>query len=271
MTDRGMKKIVLLSYIFILSLLYGSASYAQENNNYPFASGEKLSFILNYTWGGVITDVGMAECNLSYSDGYYNCVVTGRTYRFYDMFFRVREHFESKFSEKGLRPLHFYRSAQEGKYRMKNNLVFNSDYSINSTTQKYDRQPFDTLLIGTENSYDLLSLFYKSRVTDYSNFPIDKKMPLEFVIDRNVYNLYFVYKGKETKKIPGLGTFRTLKFACKVVAGEIFDGKEELMIWVTDDGNKIPLLFESPIIVGKVQGRLSKFSGNKHPVSSKIK
>ena len=62
----------------------------------------------------------------------------------------------------------------------------------------------------------------------------------------------------------------TLKFAAKVVAGEVFKGEEEMIIWVSDDYNKVPLYFESPIIVGKVSGRLKRYSGLKYPLSSKL-
>lgn len=68
-----------------------------------------------------------------------------------------------------------------------------------------------------------------------------------------------------------MGQFRTLKFAARVVAGEVFSGKEELTIWVTDDRNRVPLMFETPIKVGSVVGRLSTFKNLKHPLTSKIR
>ena len=97
-----------------------------------------------------------------------------------------------------------------------------------------------------------------------------EKQPISFAIDDDVYNFYYVYLGKEEKKIKGLGTFNTLKFAVRLVAGSVFTGKEDMTVWVTDDGNKVPLLFESPIIVGKVQGRLVSYSNLKAPLTSKI-
>ena len=86
-----------------------------------------------------------------------------------------------------------------------------------------------------------------------------------------MYNFYFILEGREIKKIKGLGTFKTLKFAVKLVAGSVFTGKDDMYVWVTDDDNKIPLLFESPIIVGRVQGRLVSYRNLKSPLESKIK
>lgn len=267
-----MKPCKTISPIIVVLTLFCSVAAAQNRGDLPFKSGEKLTFILNYTWGGVITDVGTATCTLGYEDGQYNPILTGKTYKFYDFFFKVRERFESKFSAATLRPAYFFRSAQEGKYVMKNALTFNdADYTITSRTQKYERTPFDTLLKASPNTCDLLTLFFRSRTLNVAELPVDEKIPLDFAIDKEVYNLYFIFKGRENKKIPGFGIFRTLKFAAKVVAGNVFDGKEEMTIWVSDDPNKIPLFFESPILVGKVQGRISKIENNKYPLSSKIK
>ncbi|MBO6222463.1 MAG: DUF3108 domain-containing protein [Bacteroidales bacterium] len=258
-------------YLIINLTVFSSAIFSQEKNNYPFHSGERLDFVMNYTWGGVITDVGSATCNLTYSDGNYNVLLTGRTFKFFDMFFKVRERFEVKFSEKTFRPSRFHREAAEGKYRMNNTLIFNPDYTISSRTQKRDKPAVDTLLKGTSNTLDLLTLFFKYRTMEFAESSVGVKKPLEFVIDKEIYNLYFIYLGKENKKITGVGTFRTMKFAAKVVAGNVFDGKEDMLIWVTDDRNKIPVFFESPIIVGKVQGRITGITGNKYPLTSKIK
>ena len=238
----------------------------------PFKSGETVAYTLNYTWGGILTDVGSAVCQLSYEDGDYHAVINGYTFKFYDIFFKVRERFETKFSPLTLRPGYFYRSAVEGKYRMKNTFYFNNkNYTIKSITQKYDREPFDTVLQGSPNTFDLLSLYYHSRTLSFGNIPIGQKQPINFVIDKDIYNLYFIYLGKEVKKVPGYGTFRTMKFAVRVVAGNVFTGKDDMTIWVTDDENKLPVFFESPILVGKMQGRVSKIINNKYPLTSKIK
>ena len=97
------------------------------------------------------------------------------------------------------------------------------------------------------------------------------KYPITFAIDKEIYNLYFIYHGKETRKIKGLGTFRTMKFSASLVAGEIFTGKDEIYIWVSDDKNIVPLLFESKVLVGTVTGRLKSWSNLKYPMTSKIK
>ncbi len=273
-----MKRSVYITGMFVifaaLFLIVPALSlYSQEKGmELPFKDGETLTYVLSYTWCGVNTDVGEGVATLKYKDGIYNAVVKGKTYRFYDLFFKVREHFESDFDGTTMRPLRFYRNSQEGKYRMINDYKFdNSTYQIHASIKRKEEAPKDSILPGKSYTYDLVTLYYMSRNIDFSSVPVDQEQPISFAIDREIHDLYFVYKGKEVKKMKGVGTFNTMKFAVRLVAGEVFTGEDEMFIWVSDDKNKIPLWFESKILVGTVYGRLKKWENLKYPLESKIK
>lgn len=259
-------------YCFTLLIFFICGTLSAQEVDVPYKSGESLTYVMNYKWGSVNTDVGDAVTTLTYNNGMFHSVIKGKTYKFYDVFFKVREHFESKFYEYPIKPHYFFRDTYEGKYKMQNTFHFNNtDYKINAKIKRNDNPPKDTVLIGSEHTFDLVSLFYKVRNIDFEKIPIGVQQPISFAIDDDVFNFYYIYKGKEIKKVQGIGTFKTLKFVVRLVAGSVFTGKEEMTIWVTDDGNKIPLLFESPVLVGRISGRLSKWSNLKYPLTSKIK
>ncbi len=261
-------RLLLTAFVLVASTV---AAVAQKAD-LPYIDGESLTYVVRYKWGAVNTEVGEAVTNLTYSDGMFHSVITGKTYKFYDIIFKVREHFESKFYEDPIKPHYFYRNTLEGKYRIKNTFHFEKDTNlIRATIQKYDRVPVDTILTGTGNTYDIPALFYKVRTIDFDSVEVGEKQPISFAIDDDVYDFYYVFLGREVKKIRGLGTFNTLKFAVRLVAGSVFTGKDEMFVWVTDDENKVPLMFESPIIVGKVQGTLDSYKNLKAPLDSKIK
>lgn len=273
----------LLTTISLLVALFAGAQQREclPVRNIPeerraFDSGERVTYIINYTWGMVKTDVGEAKVSLArkmddtYGD-HFHAVITGTTYKFYDVFFKVRDLFESKFSPENGRPYYFHRDISEGKYKIKNTFHFNPNYTINARVERKNSQIKDTLLKGRECTFDLVSLFYFARNIDFSNIPAGVEQPISFAVDDEIFEMYYRFIGKEVKRIPGLGQFNTLKFAARVVAGEVFSGKEELIIWVTDDRNKVPLMFETPIIVGKVTGRITSFENLKFPMSSKIR
>ena len=94
---------------------------------------------------------------------------------------------------------------------------------------------------------------------------------MTFAIDEEVFNVYFILYGRETIKVKGFGTVNTIRFAAKLLEGEVFKGEEDMMIWVTDDDNRLPVYFEAPLLVGKATGRMTGYEGLKHPFTSMVK
>ena len=237
-----------------------------------------MDFILHYKWGSINTDVGTATVSLDSltfnGQKAFKCTASGRTKKFFDVFFKVREDFRSWFAVDGLRPLKFTRDTHEGNYVARNTYLYDwsaTDPHIVADLYSSSRGERSMEIPLTRCTYDLPALFYYARNMDVDNVVPGKRYPMTFAIDDDVYNFYFILLGKEVKKIKGLGTFRTLKFAVKLVAGSVFTGKDDMFVWVTDDDNKVPLLFESPIIVGRVQGRLVSYKNLKSPLTSKIR
>ena len=56
-----------------------------------------------------------------------------------------------------------------------------------------------------------------------------------------------------------------------MVQGTIFRGDEDVLVWVTDDENKIPIYIQAKIIVGTVKAYLRESKGLRNPVSSVVK
>lgn len=267
-------------------LLISFFSYSQEKNclstreiaekDLSFSDGESLKYVITYKWGSVMTDVGEGVTTLKRigsgaAPAYFHASVTGKTYKFYDLFFKVRDLYESKFYASNLSPFYFHRNVEEGKYRMKNTYSFSSDNVIRAKVQRNDEPVRDTILRGNNCTFDIISLFYFARNLDFSNIQPGIKNPVTFTIDGELYNIYYRFAGREVKKIAGVGTFRTMKFAAMLVAGKVFRGDKEMTIWITDDSNKIPLTFEMELIIGTVYGRLTKFENLKFPLTSKLK
>lgn len=241
-----------------------------------FGAGEYLRFTMHYEWGIIDSDVGWATVDLDpvYFNGEeaFRCSVYGSTTRLYDLFFKVREDFRSWFTRDGLRPLKFTRDTHEGRYEARNiysydwnnpqGPVIRADVYSTSSGQRSLDLPLDSC------TYDLPALFFLARNMDLDKVRPGVRYPMTFAIDDDVYNVHFMLHGREKKKVKGLGTVRTLRFSAKLLAGNVFTGEHDLTIWISDDENRIPVLFEAPILVGTASGRLDSWSGLKHPFSS---
>ena len=93
---------------------------------------------------------------------------------------------------------------------------------------------------------------------------------MTFAIDDDIFNVYFILYGRETIKVKGLGTVKAIRFAAKLLEGEVFKGEEDMTIWISDDENRLPVYFEAPLRVGLAAGRMTGYSGLKYPFDSLI-
>ena len=88
---------------------------------------------------------------------------------------------------------------------------------------------------------------------------------MRFAIDDNVFDVYIHSQGKENIKIRKLGRMDAWHLSCSVVQGALFDGNENLHLWISADNNRIPVAARVPLKLGAVQAWLSGWSGLKNP------
>ena len=240
-----------------------------------FKDGEQLTFVASYNWGIVRTEVGELTSTVHLKEDvmepYFAATASVKTYSFFDRFFKIRDSYEARFRARNLTPLYFYRDIHEGKYTIQNRFNFIEDNKIDAQIIRSNNRIKDTVMQGKACTFDLMTLLYFARNIETSQMKTGEQLSLSFVIDEEIHDLFFRYIGVEEKKVPGLGTFRCKKFAASLVAGVVFTGKEEMLIWISDDDNRLPISLESPIVVGKVSARLLKYDGIKFPLTSKVK
>lgn len=243
-----------------------------SDGNLAFQPGERMYFTMHYEWGMINSDIGSATVSLDEvalnGQKAFRCSVTGKTTRMYDLFFKVRENFTSWFTVDGLRPLKFTRDTYEGKYEAKNSYIYHWDAAepyidADVYTSSMGKKKLELPL--TQCTFDLPALFFFARNIDMSKVQKGKKYPMTFAIDDEVFNVHFIFYGKEVINVKGLGKVNAIKFSARLIAGEVFNGDTDVMIWISDDENKVPLYFEAPILVGKASGRMSGYEGLKYP------
>ncbi|MCI6492224.1 MAG: DUF3108 domain-containing protein [Bacteroidales bacterium] len=286
-----MKNRSFIIHLLCLSgLLFCICAGAQQTESYcvpvrtlkeselAFQAGEKMTFTMHYEFGAIDSDVGSAQVELDTvlfnGKKVFRCVATGKTTRFFDFFFKVREDFRSWFTVDGLRPMKFSRNTHEGKYHATNLYL----YDWNGTEPHISADLYSTkngqrseCLPLTKCTFDLPALFYFARNIDWDNIETGVKYPMTFAIDDDIYNVYFIMYGRETLKVKGLGTVKTVRFAAKLLEGEVFKGDDDMRIWISDDDNRIPVYVEAPILVGLATGRLVGYEGLKHPFTALIR
>lgn len=269
-----MKKVLFISLAILLgTFAAGGQCIPTKSGALPYSTGENLTYVLSYKWNAVNTDVATAALKLDtvrYNGALvYHSKMTARTRPFFDTFFKARENFQSWFSMDNGRPLKYTRSTLEGKYTATNLYIYNwGSRKIDATWQMGSKPKARADLPLTDCTYDLPSIIYFLRRMDTSNLQAGKSYTVTYGIDDDVYTISLTFKGRETKKIRGVGKVKCLHFGCNVVAGEMFTGNEDAQLWVSDDDNHIPIYFMAPLKVGAVTGRLNGYTGLSHKLAT---
>ena len=121
----------LLLFTFSLHLNAGDDFCGIRNTT--FKSGEQLTFKVFYTLAGVYVAAGEATFTASLermnNKPIYHITGDGKTYSFYDSFFKVRDRYESFIDTATLQPFKFIRNVYEGGYKKYENVLEN-EYNI---------------------------------------------------------------------------------------------------------------------------------------------
>ena len=94
----------------------------------PFKAGEKIVFNISYNWHAVQTDVAKGTLTMKQEtlngEKVWHSSMSMQTAPFFDVFFKIREKFDSWFALKGVEPRKFYRDTREGDYHAINDYVY---------------------------------------------------------------------------------------------------------------------------------------------------
>jgi len=82
----------------------------------------------------------------------------------------------------------------------------------------------------------------------------------------SVYNLKVIFKGRETIKVKA-GKFKALVFKPSMPKNSLFDGKDSITAWFSDDKNRIVLKVEADMFIGSAGVELQSYKGVKNPLN----
>lgn len=258
----------LLFVIFVFCCLPVVAQPYRTIRNTAFVRGEKLTFrvAFNSALTGSITGgkatLEVTKDNKQLNDrNTYHVIGEGKTTGFIELFYKVRDRFESYFDEDALIARQFTRRTRENNYKKDDLVIFRQEDLLAVSLTKVVKVP--------ANMQDVISAFYYARTLDISGLAPGGIIHVPFFLDDSVYNSKVIFKGRETVKTK-LGKFRCVVFRPMVATGYAFDDPYPITIWLTDDANRMPVLIESEQSVGRGRVELISYSGLANPVTAKL-
>jgi len=267
------KTLIIAIYTLSSALAFSQKGTNCQITNTSFSAGESVCYEVSYTWFFIWTDVGevcfTVDADNRFGKTLLHLKATGRSYSFYDWFFKVRDLYESWVNPVTLEPFYYNRRIYEGGFTKENEYWFHQPDDSIKIRVKRKNGPNRFVKIKSQSClFDVVSSVYYSRCLNFSNIKPGQAFPIDVLMDEEVYNVKYRFLKKEIKSIPGFGKIPCLLFQVDLIAGDIFSEQQKLIVWVTDDKNKLPVLIESPIRVGSIKARIKSAKGLRYKIRS---
>ena len=273
-------------FLIILTILATFAPRAHAQNTpraaitAPFGGGESLSYNVAYR-AKLIPPINLLKVTLrTLSENFggkphFHVVGNGRTVNGVSGIYSLNDTYHAWLDAATLRPSRLSTDIHEDNYNYRATYNYNWDSMV--TTNVFRRDTWDAdrreIVPLKENSGDAMSLLYRLRGIDLSQLVPGEAYPLDLILDKISHTIEYRFMGYEDIKIKKLGKFRAIKITCTMATsdGSTYEEGMTLTAWVSDDENRVPLLIECPIRVGRVTVTLNPGSKLIHPMTGLIK
>ncbi|MTK53951.1 DUF3108 domain-containing protein [Paludibacter sp.] len=252
-------KLILLCFF----ITFANTAFSQKS----FAPGEVLTYKAYYHWGVLWLPAASITLKVlpNENPNFLTIKANGISFKRYDLFFKVRENFESTIFKNTLLPIEARRNAVEGSYSAQEHYRFNDsantiDYNISVNEGKTKNAG---KIEKADGYFDMLSAAYYMREYDFSKLKLNQKIRVNTIINGKIYPIEIQYVGNETCKDNNNKSYMCAKFAASTVPGTIFKGNEKISIWMSLDSAKIPVKVTSKLKIGEVNVELTGASGIK--------
>jgi hypothetical protein len=261
---------------FLLFAAAGANADGIYLKNNVFRHGETAKFNLYFNWGFIWIHAGDVDFSVQTQklDGkeVYSLKVIGYTISTFEKMYHIRDTFEAFVDTVHTIPLRYREAKHEGSYYAKSNYIYNKkedSFLVYMDFIRRKRQWKDTMSIR-QHVADLITTCYRVRNLDISKLSKNQIVPFPMLFDDKVYDLGLTYIGKENIELRNGKKYHAHKFTPKLITGDLFKKDEDMTIYVSDDGNHIPLLVEAKIKVGYIKAVLAEAKNTKLPMKSLI-
>jgi hypothetical protein len=245
----------------ILALIVSISVSAQKESAY--AVGEWFKFRIHYglvTAGYATLEVKEAIKN---DKKVFFTVGEGRTTGMTKLFFNVKDTYQSYIDKTTSKPYQFVRKIDEGGYTKNEEGFFNQ--ANNTVLVKDYKNSNEKTFNVSEEVQDIVSAFYYLRNhPNIDKLKVGESIMIDMFFDGETVKFKLKFIGRETLDTK-FGNAKTMIFRPLVQSGRVFKEEESLTVWISDDGNKIPLRIKASLSVGSLKADLESFKGLKHP------
>ena len=214
----------------------------------PFGPGESVRFSIEYG----LVKAGSAwlevEPMMTYRNRQcYHLVSRAESNEFMSKIYKVRDRIDSLIDAEGLYSVRYRKRIREGSYERDYDVAYDAagGKAKYADGRVFEMQPW---------SKDALAAFYFVR---HQPLEIGKDIVVAHHSDRRSTPIHVKVHRKEKIKVPA-GEFDCVVIEPVMDSEGLFKSSGQLLIWVTDDARRVPVLMKSKIPVGTIDAVLQE-------------
>ena len=240
-------------------LIFSVSGLAEEVDrtwqNTVFGVGERMVFNLDYafiTAGRTVISIdSIVKVN---GKDCYRVVSRVKSNKFFDAFFKVRDHVETNIDVKGIFTRRYFKRIQEGKYRNTKEVIYEQERGL---AHMMNEGVYKETSRIKPCAQDILSALFYLRTLDFS---VGDTIRVNLHDVRKSYPLKVKVNRSERVEVPA-GEFDCLVLEPFLESEGMFRSKGKIEIWLTDDERKIPVLMRTYIvIIGHIDAKLAEYT-----------
>jgi hypothetical protein len=228
---------------------------APQERALPFAPGERLTYDVTWSIFAAGTVSATLGSEAQESKDHYTVTTTAHSHGFVSLLFNVQNEFHSFFDPRTLCSERISKKINEGRRHKETEIVFDSLRKRAILDERDLNKPLEPPK-HAENEIpncveDVVTAFYYVRSQDIQ---IGKPLHLPVNDGSKTYDVTLDVQARERIQTP-LGNRLAIRMEPKVFSG-LFKRKGRMLVWFSDDDQRLPLRIKFVIAVGPITATL---------------
>ncbi len=241
--------------LILAAVLRWPSASAQESKPLPHGAGETLTYDVKWS----VFDAGKVVATLESSKNDrgddYEVTVTARSHGFASLLFNVQDEFHSFFDPETACSRRISKKVNEGSRHREMDIVFDRGRGIAVLDEREPANP-NAPAKHAENAIpacveDIVSAFYFVR---QQPLRVGQRLRVPLNDGAKTHEIEVEVQAREQVKT-GLGSLPAFRVEPKVF-GEFYKRKGRMLVWYSDDGQRLPVRVKTTFSVGTITGTL---------------
>jgi hypothetical protein len=239
--------------------------------NTSVGSGEYLAYDVSYnlgpTWSNIALVTFTTTTEVLGGREVLHMKLNGKTYPMYDHLFKIRDSYESWINPQTWEPVKFLQYTVHNTNTILLSQFFYPAQSFYTYTYKLNNNAVDKGKVQVVKCInDMVSSAYFPRTLDLEKLLPGTTIPVSLVFYNNPVTLQMVAAGKGIIEARDGKKYICSKFTIRMNSKiYLFKEGSDVVVWLTADKNKVPVLVEAELIIGSVKIYLKEAKGLRNP------